>query len=312
MPSLFESISQYFLVGSFQPLLEEINISSTTSSNIIMNNETVFNILSVLILTSISLAFTTTSPINTPRSLSTSLNQEKESSTSTSSSSAMKGTVFIATSVDGFVARPNGDISWLTPEEEEGYQSEESLEDNDTVDHDSFTENSTQDPHDDDDMGFSALLSSVDCIIMGRKTFDKVKSFGEEFWAYKDTPIIVYSHDPLFVMGNLPTFLKEKGTISSYQMAPCELFQYLYTKYGYKLAYVDGPTVVQQFLNAGLIDSIHITSIPILLRQGIRLFDDHEDGLLRDEIKLELVESKAYAHTGMVSTKYNLLYPDSL
>ncbi|GFH44418.1 hypothetical protein CTEN210_00892 [Chaetoceros tenuissimus] len=273
-----------------------------------MMNETVFSILSVLILTSISLAFTTTTtPVTASTrilSSSTSLNQEKESS--------MKGTVFIATSVDGFVARPDGDISWLTPEEEdEGDQHQHYSEDED-----SFKKHSDQDVdddahEDDDDMGFSALLNSIDCIIMGRKTFDKVKSFGEEFWAYKDTPIIVYSHDPLHVMGNLPTFLREKGTISSYQMAPRELFQYLHKEYGYKLAYVDGPTVVQQFLNAGLIDSIHITSIPILLRQGIRLFDDHEEGLLRDEIKLKLVESKAFANTGMVSTKYDLIYPDS-
>lgn len=180
----------------------------------------------------------------------------------------MKGCVYIATSLDGFIAEKDGNIDWLNnlppPTEEEG------------------------------DMGFAAHLASVDCMIMGRNTFDKVISFGKEMWAYGKLPIIVWSRSPV----EIPDYRQDTVTCSS--LPPKELFEKL-EKDGYKRAYIDGGVTVQKFLEAGLVHHICQSMAPILLGGGIPLYGQ---GLGQKKLKLEI--TKSYSN-GMVSLDYEVI-----
>ena len=204
----------------------------------------------------------------------------------------MQGTVFIAASVDGFVAREDGDISWLSPPPET-----------------SSSEELCSALNEQDDMGFEDLLNSIDCIVMGRKTFDTVVAFDEEAWPYRDIPMVVWSRDVAVVNSKFPEFIQLKGSVSASSLSPTELFQSLENK-GYTRCYVDGPTVIQNFLRDGLIHSIHITSIPILLGKGIRLFSDDGALQIQNDVMLTLVSSKSFKN-GMVSSKYELIQDKS-
>ncbi len=85
----------------------------------------------------------------------------------------MKITVYIAATVDGLIAREDGDVGWL-----DEYQ---------------------QDPG--EDYGFGAFFASVDCLVMGRKTFEKVLSFDE--WGYGDKKVVVLSHGEVAIPANI-------------------------------------------------------------------------------------------------------------
>lgn len=87
----------------------------------------------------------------------------------------MKTSVYIATTLDGFIAAPDGSISFL----------------------DEFQQTTSPE---DGDMGFSSFLSTVDLLIMGRKTWDKVVSFGEDVWPYGDRAVWVWSRKPESVL----------------------------------------------------------------------------------------------------------------
>ena len=103
--------------------------------------------------------------LHMPRS--TTLTKVLWTSTTSLQATRMKGSVYVATSVDGFIATKDGDVSFLEeknpPLEEEG------------------------------DMGFAEFLASIDVIIMGRNSFDKVISFGKETWPYGNTKMVVWS-----------------------------------------------------------------------------------------------------------------------
>ncbi len=139
----------------------------------------------------------------------------------------MKVSVYIATSLDGFIARKNGDIDWLS---------------------------SVDDGEDDDDYGFAEFFSTVDCLIMGRNTFDMVAGF--DGWAYGDTPIIVLSRH----LTAPPEQFKEK--VNFYQGDLKALIQRL-EKEGDKHLYIDGGETIQAFINEGLVTDITITKIPV-------------------------------------------------
>ena len=178
---------------------------------------------------------------------------------------AMKGSVYIATTVDGKIADPTGDVGFLGE-----YQSSA-----------------------DGDMGFGDFLASVDVIIMGRKSFEKVVSFGEAAWPYGATEVVVWSRQGLH---NIPEHVKE--TVSWSNLSPRELFQELENS-GRKHAYIDGGRTVQSFLQAHLIHSIIITQVPLILGPGIRLFSDDS------RCKLELEKSEAFSN-GLVQNTYRV------
>lgn len=185
----------------------------------------------------------------------------------------MKCSVYIATSVDGFIAKPDGNVDWL--------QSAGNLE----------VEMG------DEDMGFNAYLDSVDCMIMGRKCMDMIASFNltPEQWPYRNIRIIALSHTVKEAPENL------KGKVEMYSGDLTVLVNRL-EKEGHKHAYIDGGTTIQAFINLQLIDDMTITRAPILLGQGLPLF-----GKTTKEIKLEQSEAKAFVND-FVQVKYKVNY----
>ncbi|MCF7802246.1 MAG: dihydrofolate reductase family protein [Candidatus Marinimicrobia bacterium] len=182
----------------------------------------------------------------------------------------MKNSVFIASSLDGYIARENGELDWLPGADGKPI---EGLEEN-------------------DDLGFDAFMNAVDVLVMGRNTFEAALTF--ESWPYVNMPVVVLSS----TLSRLPADIPE--SVSLRNSSPKELVQELETT-GYKHAYIDGGKTIQRFLAARLIDEMCITTIPVLLGGGIPLF-----GEMNRDIQLKLVESKSFAN-GMLQTKYRVL-----
>jgi dihydrofolate reductase len=165
-----------------------------------------------------------------------------------------KCSVFIATSLDGFIARTDGSIDWLNKANSLIPKGE--------------------------DLGYQQFMSSVDAIVMGRNTFEQVLSFGD--WPYGNMPVVVLSRQLDSFLENMPP------NASLTDENPTTLVQRL-SNQGLNHLYIDGGLTVQSFIAAGLIDEITITIIPILLGEGKPLF-----GSLPADMELELVESKAF------------------
>lgn len=174
----------------------------------------------------------------------------------------MKATVFCATSLDGFIARSDGDVSWLgTPSGSEG------------------------------DGGFSALMESIDYLVMGRNTFEKVLGFG--VWPYTK-PVVVLTSRELSV----PEKLSKK--VEAMSGAPTEVVATLAER-GAKHLYIDGANTIQTFLSAGLIQNLIVTTVPVLIGSGISLF-----GMLDNDIHLEHLETRTLAR-GLVQSEYQVV-----
>jgi dihydrofolate reductase len=141
--------------------------------------------------------------------------------------------VYIGTSLDGFIARTDGDISWLVK-----------FADSDAVD------------------AYNEFIATIDVIVIGRGTFETVLGF--PFWPY-DKPVFVLSR----TLTDLPDELRAKAKISS--MEPSELLQPLSDEC-FSAAYVDGGKVIQSFLAADLIDSLVIAKVPVVIGSGLSLF----------------------------------------
>lgn len=177
----------------------------------------------------------------------------------------VKCSVYIAASVDGFIARGDGDISWLERPE---YASAGVP-----------------------GLTYIDFISTVDVIVMGRNTFEKVLTFG--FWPYEDIPVTVLTSRTL----NLPYELQEK--VSAMHGTPDEIVSRLAAD-GKKHLYIDGGATIQRFLNDGLIDEMIITTIPVLLGDGIPLF-----GKTGRDIHLVLKEV-SHSANGFVQNRYSV------
>lgn len=146
-----------------------------------------------------------------------------------------KNKVFIATSLDGYIADENGGIDWL---------------------------HSIPNPKN-DDMGYNDFMSGVDAIIMGRTTFEIVCGFDIE-WPYK-VPVFVLSN----TLDDVPKKYQGKAEVVKGPLK--EILNNIHLK-GCTNVYVDGGRTIQSFLSEDLITEITITTIPILLGGGIPLF----------------------------------------
>lgn len=177
----------------------------------------------------------------------------------------MKASVYIATSLDGFIARDEGALDWLD-------------EANTTV-------------SEGEDCGFQTFMDSVDTLIMGRKTYEKVLSLGQ--WPYGETPVVVLSRKSISFPSSLP------DTVTHSSESPQDLLARLSNE-GEKHVYVDGGNTIQGFLSVGLIDEITVTVIPVILGGGIPLFTS-----LDKEIKLTHVQTTMYDF-GFVQTTYSV------
>jgi len=146
----------------------------------------------------------------------------------------MANIVYIAASIDGYIARENGNLDWLI---------------------------NLPNP-DNSDYGFSDLMERIDGIIMGRKTFEAVSGF--EKWLYPK-PVFVLSN----TLSKLPDAISGKAEIIRGKLKT--ILSGLNGR-GINNIYIDGGITIQSFLKEDLIDEMIITRIPILLGSGIPLF----------------------------------------
>jgi dihydrofolate reductase len=172
----------------------------------------------------------------------------------------MKISVFVGTSIDGFIARPNGGLDFL-PE-------------------------GGGEPH-----GYAEFIASVDAIVLGRNTFEKVLTFPR--WPYGEKRVVVLSSRPVDVTVAREARIEQMGG------APAEIVSQLAGS-GANHIYVDGGITIQRFLRAGLIDRLVITKVPVVIGQGIPLF-----GALPHDIHLRHVMTRSYA-SGLVSSEYEV------
>ncbi len=176
----------------------------------------------------------------------------------------MKISVYIATSLDGFIARENGELDWLPG-----------------------SDGTTGD----EDFGFNAFFNSVDVLVMGRKTYETVLSSGQ--WFYGEKQVVVLSRTLTRVADSLP------GTVELRACSPATLAADLAAS-GAQHVYVDGGQTIQSFLNAGLIQEIIITRIPVLIGTGIPLF-----GAVHRDVKLYHIETQTFSN-GFVQSRYEI------
>ena len=145
--------------------------------------------------------------------------------------------VFIATSLDGYIADKDGGIEWL---------------------------HSIPNP-DNNDMGYGKFISQIDALVMGRTTFETVCGF--DIWPYQK-PVFVLSNS----LNQIPRKLEGKAFLVNGSLK--EIIEKIYKKGFYQL-YIDGGRTIQGFLKEDLIDEMTITTIPYLLGGGIPLFSEH-------------------------------------
>lgn len=145
--------------------------------------------------------------------------------------------VFIATSLDGYIADKNGGIDWL-----------HAIPNPDHI-----------------DMGYSEFTSRIDALVMGRTTFETVCGFDID-WPYQK---------PVFVLSKTMTTIPEKFADKA-QLVKGSLTEILEQihQLGFYRLYIDGGATIQSFLKEDLIHDMVITTIPVLLGGGSPLFAD--------------------------------------
>lgn len=148
----------------------------------------------------------------------------------------MQGYVFIATSLDGFIAREDGSLDWLPGA------------DGTTID---------------EDHGYNAFMNRVDALVMGSRTYEKVLDLG--FWSYGDKPVMVLTTR----LGEMPP--PPSAMVEFLSGEPSELAAQLDER-GLHHVYLDGGQTIRRFLAAGLVHRVIVTRVPVLLGQGIPLF----------------------------------------
>jgi dihydrofolate reductase len=141
--------------------------------------------------------------------------------------------VFIACSLDGFIAGPGDDLTFLEPAE--GQEIEDT---------------------------FTPFLAGVGVLLMGRRTFDVVSGFGGE-WPYGNTPVLVLTRRA--IESPVPTVQAVSGTIESAVSRAVEAA-------GDRDVYIDGGELVRQALDANLVDELVVTVVPRILGHGTPLF----------------------------------------
>ncbi len=172
----------------------------------------------------------------------------------------MTASVFIGTSVDGFIARKNDELDFL-PE-------------------------GGGEPH-----GYNEFIASVDAIVIGRKTFEKVLTFGA--WAYGKKRVVVLSSRPIDLS------VVRGGVVEQMAGAPAEIVSQLAAR-GVHNLYIDGGVTIQRFLRAGMIQRLIITRVPVLIGEGVPLF-----GALPRDVRLRHMATRSYP-SGLVQSEYEV------
>ena len=180
--------------------------------------------------------------------------------------SSLTGHVFLGMSVDGFIARLDHDLSWLTGGNDAG---------------------GAPDHGEGGDFGFGEFVSGVDALVMGRSTYEVIAPMDD--WPYQGRPVHVLS-------STLAPGADARITVHrSFEEAVTGL-----TAAGYRRVYVDGGRTVHQFLRAGLIADLTLSRVPVLIGTGHTPF-----GELPADIPLEHVRTRTFAG-GMVQSTYRV------
>lgn len=159
----------------------------------------------------------------------------------------MKGTnnIFIATSIDGYIADKDGGLDWL---------------------------HMVPNP-DGKDLGFRSFMDRMDALVMGRNTFETVLNFDVP-WPY-DKPVFVLSNR----LQEIPESHKDKAYLVKGELM--DVIKEIH-KQGFYHLYIDGGTTINSFLSEDLIDEMVLTTIPVLLGGGAPLFSDFSNSLAFD------------------------------
>lgn len=170
--------------------------------------------------------------------------------------------VFIAMSLDGYIARYNGKLDWLE---------------------------TNSDKNNPEDYGYENFYGSIDCIVMGRNTFEKVVSFPK--WPYHNKRVIVLSRR----WKQIPDQFADLAELYSGKV---ELLTVDLQNQGVRHVYIDGGITIQSFMQAELLNDITITTVPVMLGKGLPLFSS-----TRGDIHLTLKNSRSF-DSGFVQASY--------
>ena len=163
--------------------------------------------------------------------------------------------LFIASSLDGYIAKNNGSVDWLPVNCPSGYDK---------------------------------FYKSIDTVIMGKKTYDQVLTFGA--YPYKDKKSYVLTHNDS----------KNSDEDIQFVNNAEKLTKNLLTIPGSDIWLVGGAEIITTFMNFGFIDEIIISIIPVVLGSGISLFTN-----IQKETKFQLIETTEY--DGLVEIHYKVL-----
>jgi dihydrofolate reductase len=167
--------------------------------------------------------------------------------------------VFVAQSLDGYIADENGALDWLVAAAVDG-----------------------------EDYGYDAFMSDVDALAMGRGTYDVVAGLAE--LPYGDRPVYV----------STTRHVDARDRVVAWSCTPQEAVV-AWEAAGLRHVYVDGGILIAAFLDAGLVDDLTITVVPLLLGSGIRLFPPVE---VRTRLRLESATSHP---SGMLGLRYTVV-----
>lgn len=163
-----------------------------------------------------------------------------------------KTTLFIAMSLDGYIAGPAGNIDWLQG----------------------------QNPGADDMVSYQEFIKDIDTIIMGYNTYHQITTeLSPDQWFYSDQISYVFTHRELTSTDNIK-FVNENV---------CGLIKTLRRKTGKGIWICGGSSVIHPLISENLIDRYHISIIPALIGDGIRLFQKTDQ-----TINLRLIKSENY------------------
>ena len=163
--------------------------------------------------------------------------------------------LFIASSLDGYIAKKDGSVDWL-PENV--------------------------------DSGYAPFYSSIDTILMGKKTYEQILTFGK--YPYKDKTSYVFTRNTN----------KQKDENVEFTSDVKEFVEKLISSSGKDIWLVGGSDIASTFLNHKLVDELILSVIPVVLGKGIPLFNN-----IKEEIKLELTKTTEYAE--LVELHYKVL-----
>ena len=172
----------------------------------------------------------------------------------------MKTTYYVASSLDGFIAKEDGDVSWL-----------------ETLDIPM------------EDTGYNEFYSTVDALVMGRKTYEMIVSFGE--WPYGDKPVWVCSKN---IIKPIEGCNLQAGSTpeEAYNAANQQNIKHLWL--------VGGGSLASSFIKSKLLTNISLSLMPIILGNGVKLF-----GNLPSPLKIQKESEKTH-ESGMVQLEYTI------